>query len=72
MGRPITPLRRALFESGLTQRDLAKAIGVSESHVSLILSGKRYADRELRDKIAVAVGREPHELESSYAEASVA
>jgi transcriptional regulator with XRE-family HTH domain len=46
------PLRAALWRRGMTQRELAEALGVSESLVSLYISGKRPLDLERRLHIA--------------------
>ena len=37
--RRITPLKRAIFESGMTQRAVAAAAGLSEGQLSRIVNG---------------------------------
>jgi transcriptional regulator with XRE-family HTH domain len=61
MGRNRTPIKRAIFESDLTQRELAAQVGLSESRMSLIANGLRVSD-ELSDKLATALGRSAAEL----------
>lgn len=45
-------LRWALTKSGMTQRDLASAVGKSAGHISEILSGTRSAPQPLLEAIA--------------------
>jgi len=54
--RPITPLKRAIFESGQTQRAIAEAIGLSEGQLSRIANGLHTSD-ETKRAIADALGR---------------
>lgn len=61
MAKNRTPLRRAIFESGRTQRSVADAIGVSESRMSLIVNGL-HVDELTRQKISAALGREISDL----------
>lgn len=60
MSRP-TPLKRAIFESQRTQRDIADEIGMSPSHLSRIVNGL-HADERTRSSIARALGRTTDEL----------
>lgn len=51
----ITPLKRAIFESGRTQRDIAAACGESEATFSRIVNGLR-VEPEREARIAREVG----------------
>ncbi len=55
MAQP-TPLKRAIFESGSTQRAVALQIGVREDHFSRIVNGLR-TTIVIEAKIASALGR---------------
>jgi transcriptional regulator with XRE-family HTH domain len=46
------PLRAALWRRGMTQRELAEALGVSESLVSMYMSGKKPLGLDRRLEIA--------------------
>jgi transcriptional regulator with XRE-family HTH domain len=61
MARILTPVRRAIFESGLTQREIADRAGLSESRFSLIANGL-HPDSPTRQRIAEALGRTESEL----------
>lgn len=56
-----TPLKRAIFESGTTQRAVALHVGIREDHFSRIVNGLR-ADPEVQARIAAALGRPVAEL----------
>lgn len=43
--RPVTPLKRALFESGRTQKYVAQRVGISEATLSRIANGMHADDR---------------------------
>lgn len=45
-----TDLKSMLLKKGIKQKDLANALGVTESYISQIIKGKRLAKR-YRDKI---------------------
>lgn len=45
-----TDLKSMLSKKGIKQKDLANALGVTESYISQIIKGKRLAKR-YRDKI---------------------
>jgi transcriptional regulator with XRE-family HTH domain len=49
-------------EVGLSQRDLAKAIGVKSSHVAYIEAGQRYPSISVVGRIADRLGFDPWEL----------
>jgi transcriptional regulator with XRE-family HTH domain len=55
-------IRSAFERSGLSQRDLATAVGVDESTVSLWLSGERTPRVKNLEKLARAMGLEAREL----------
>lgn len=40
------PLKRYIFENNLWQRDVAEELGISEAHLSGILSGRAHPGRE--------------------------
>lgn len=56
-----TPLKRAFFESGRRQKDVAAAIGVDEATLSRIVNGL-HTSEGMRAKIADALGRTVEEL----------
>lgn len=63
MATALTAKIKAAFErSGLTQRDLANAVGVDESTVSLWLSGERTPRVKNLERLARAMGLEASEL----------
>jgi transcriptional regulator with XRE-family HTH domain len=59
--RPITPLRRAIFEAGLQQKDIAAAVGISTPYLSQIVNGL-HCDDAIQARIAEAVGGTISEL----------
>jgi gp16 family phage-associated protein len=61
-------LRAALRRSGMSQRELARAIGKSESLVSEILAGTRNANPGLLPRIATALGCKVSDLEADLEE----
>ncbi len=54
--RTPTPLKRAIFESGRVQREIAAEIGMDPAHLSRIVNGM-HCDDATRGKIAAAIGR---------------
>lgn len=60
MRRP-TPLKRAIFESRRTQRDIADAVGITPSHLSRIVNGL-HVDDGTQEKIASELGRNVSDL----------
>lgn len=48
----IDAVRRELDRQGMTQRQLADAVGISYSHVSLLLSGRRRWYIEMAQQVA--------------------
>jgi transcriptional regulator with XRE-family HTH domain len=58
---PVSPLKRAIFESQRTQRDIASQCEIHEGTLSRIVNGL-HADDAMRQRIAEALGREVHEL----------
>ena len=61
MARRITPLRRAIFDSGMTQRDVAKVTGIGEKRLSLIVNGW-HADDDTQKALAEALGQSQDDL----------
>lgn len=59
--RVTTNLKRAIFESGQTQRSVAAAVGLREDQLSRIVNGL-HCDDATRLKIAAALGRDVSEL----------
>jgi transcriptional regulator with XRE-family HTH domain len=55
-------LKAAIFDSGLTQSQLAKRARVPEMYVSLAVNGKYNLNAAQRKKIARALGRQEAEL----------
>jgi len=54
-------LKQMRKQQGLTQMELAKKIGVSESYICQIEKGKMISIKKL-DKLATALGCEPKDL----------
>jgi transcriptional regulator with XRE-family HTH domain len=52
--RQVTPLRRAIFEAGLTQAALARIVGIDEADMSRIVNGL-HPSEDRRQKIANAL-----------------
>ena len=57
-----TRLKKAIFESGLCQADIAAAIGVSESALSRYSTGRRDIPQEIVQRIAGVLGVSPDTL----------
>lgn len=55
-------LRRLRHERGLAQDDLAYEAKVSRSYLSQLEKGVFYASLKILEKLAKALGVEPHEL----------
>jgi len=51
-----TAIRRELEADGCTQKDLARYLGISEKHVSGVLTGKVAGGLPLIERMAHAVG----------------
>jgi len=49
-------IRAELRADGCTQKDLARYLGLSEKHVSQVLTGKVVGDLRLLSRMAEAVG----------------
>ena len=50
-------LKRAFFESGLTQREISKKTGVNECLISLAVNGRYVLDELQKAKIAACLGQ---------------
>lgn len=59
--RKPTPLKRAIFESGKTQKAIANAAGIDEAVMSRIVNGL-HADEAKRAAIAAALAVDPETL----------
>lgn len=59
--RTPTPLKRAIFESQRTQREIAREVGIDPGHLSRIVNGLHCSDGT-RQKIATALGRRVDEV----------
>lgn len=58
----VTALKVAIVAAGLTSREVAASVGLSETHFSRVVKGLHTPPYETRLKIAAAVGRHPDEL----------
>ena len=58
-GRPETELRAAARRRGLTMKELAKKMGVSEGYLSQIANGGRPWTPKMREKVAAVLGEVP-------------
>ncbi len=56
-----TPLKRAIFESGRVQREIASELGMDPARLSRIVNGL-HCDDGTREKIAAALERNVSEL----------
>ncbi len=65
----VTPLKLAILEAGLTQREIAETVGVSESKLSFIVRGA-YADDATRTAIADVLGKHVDVLWPAEAQAA--
>ncbi len=54
--RPVSLLKRAIFDSGRNQKDIAADLGMHPSHLSRIVGGL-HCDQGTRQKIAAALER---------------
>jgi transcriptional regulator with XRE-family HTH domain len=59
--RPVTPLRRAIFERGLTQRALADLVDIDEADMSRIVNGL-HPSQDRKQRIANALRWQVDEL----------
>jgi plasmid maintenance system antidote protein VapI len=50
-------VRRAIADAGLTQRAIANELGLTEKHVSQMLTGKAHLSLDWADRIAKLCGR---------------
>ena len=50
-------LKAALFEEGITQKDLSQKTGIPRAYISLAINGRFNLDSEQRQKISVAMAR---------------
>lgn len=52
-----TELQVAIFNAALTQREIAQELGITESYLSRIVSGKRAVGDAMRERITAAIER---------------
>lgn len=69
--RQPTPLKRAIFESQRSQREIAAEVGMDPSHLSRIVNGL-HADEATQRKIAAALRRDVAQLFPTEAEQAAA
>jgi transcriptional regulator with XRE-family HTH domain len=50
----------ALTDAGMTQAEFARRVGVTEKHVSRVMTGKQFASMETLDYWAFVLGRRWH------------
>jgi len=62
MLKPNTKLKAALLESRMTQRDLARRVGINEALVSMGIHGRFNFNEIQQLKISAILNREPVEL----------
>lgn len=53
-----TPLRRARKARGMTQEDLARAVGVTQTHISCIETMAERASPDLAARLVAVLGRQ--------------
>lgn len=54
--------REAIARSGMTQRELEEESGVSQSHISKVLTGQRGISLIMFARLCKAIGKEPAEF----------
>ncbi|EEG08211.1 helix-turn-helix transcriptional regulator [Pseudogulbenkiania ferrooxidans] len=52
----MTPMKEARKRLGLTQNDLAKAVGASQAHISKLENGTEQVSPDLAKRLAVELG----------------
>ena len=57
-----TELDRAIFESGYTQRELAKMVGMNHCVLSMVRAGTRRLKLEQSLRLAKILNRDPEEI----------
>jgi transcriptional regulator with XRE-family HTH domain len=55
-------LKVAFIESGKTQREVAREIGLSEALLSMAVRGRYLLDESQRRRVAIALGKPVEEL----------
>ncbi|MSR83013.1 MAG: XRE family transcriptional regulator [Candidatus Latescibacteria bacterium] len=55
-------LKAAIYAAGMTQKGLAKRVGISELDLSRIVTGRKVPAPPLRSRIAAALGRSEGDL----------
>ena len=55
-------LKARIYEAGLRQMEVADRVGISETALSLIVTGRRNANEKVKAKIAEVLGAEVEEL----------
>lgn len=60
--------KKFLYDKGISQKELAKTVGVSEVMISNIISGKRKLSQRLSKAISLCLGISENELATLVAE----
>lgn len=60
-------LKMAIFEAGLTQRELARRAGIAESFLSMAVNGSYIPNEQQKTRIANELGKSKAELFSNSA-----
>lgn len=66
-----TPLKRAIFDSGMRQKDIAARAGIDEATMSRIVNGLHTSDANWR-KLAKTLGKTADEIRHPDGSAQVA
>lgn len=61
-------LKKLLYDKGISQRDLARAVGVSEVMISNVVNGKRKLSRRLSEAISTYLGISEKQLSALMVE----
>lgn len=62
----MTKLSKIIFEKELKNKDIAKKLGVSESHISLLKNGQRRMSSDILMSLCEILDCEPHEIYEPY------
>jgi transcriptional regulator with XRE-family HTH domain len=57
-----TSLKMALFEQGITQRELARKVGLQESQISMAIRGRLILNLREKEKVSKVLKRPINEL----------
>lgn len=70
MNRPLSSVEEQRLKLGLTQRAVARALGISQPHYSKIAAGQASASPELAERAATWLGQQEPSAVLSKADAS--